>query len=491
MRGCLLDAPARRLTRDVPVGRVDDAREREAAAWAQRAPVRPSASAARGADVPLDPATRATMGRAFGFDFGQVRIHADAAAADEATALGARAYTVGHHIGFAAGAYRPDTVAGQRLIAHELAHVAQQAQGAPPQVQRDVDKAAPKDPVAEAMAEIAAVWQRTRAVAKGSSLAADWLTVGDAVVALIRTHATAGSAAIRAMDFAQSSLYTAALETDMVAFRYVVWHAFYYQNLDRISGRLAGLADAFRNDDRRFTGRTQAEDEVALMRKLLATAKQESPALLKAVRTDVSFTYAGVAVTVTSAGDTSVRASMDRETAAVKQLEASVELVVADINQFVATAHAEGLAQAVEAVEEFYQVKSVLRGPSAKPGKDDKTETKPDLQPVPLAPPAPQPDDKKKTCATEYPSALACSSLPAEYVYKSAAGALNEMKRVENNQNLSLHNPSPATSGPCPGTGTHYNVRDGNRRVGSIGCCPCCTDTAAGPSMATRCRIIW
>jgi hypothetical protein len=43
-----------------------------------------------------------------------------------ATALNARAFTVGRHIGFAAGEYAPGTGDGRRLIAHELAHVVQQ-----------------------------------------------------------------------------------------------------------------------------------------------------------------------------------------------------------------------------------------------------------------------------------------------------------------------------------------------------------------------------
>jgi hypothetical protein len=110
-------SPARRLARGVPIGRADDAREQRADAWARRVPAWPTAEAAHGADVPLDPGTRATMGHAFSFDFAHVRIYADADAAREAASLGARAYTVGHRIGFAAGAYRPGTVAGQRPIA--------------------------------------------------------------------------------------------------------------------------------------------------------------------------------------------------------------------------------------------------------------------------------------------------------------------------------------------------------------------------------------
>jgi hypothetical protein len=62
----------------------------------------------------------------FGHDFSRVRIHTDPEAAASARALHARAYTVGHDIVFAAGAYRPHSAAGRWLLAHELAHVVQQ-----------------------------------------------------------------------------------------------------------------------------------------------------------------------------------------------------------------------------------------------------------------------------------------------------------------------------------------------------------------------------
>ncbi len=70
------------------------------------------------------------MERRLGYDFGQVRVHADTAAAESAAAIGALAYTVGRHVVFGAGQYAPNTQPGRRLLAHELAHVAQQAAGA-------------------------------------------------------------------------------------------------------------------------------------------------------------------------------------------------------------------------------------------------------------------------------------------------------------------------------------------------------------------------
>ncbi|MEO5561688.1 MAG: DUF4157 domain-containing protein [Dokdonella sp.] len=69
---------------------------------------------------------RDDMGRRFAHDFSNVRLHTHAHAADSAAAVGARAYTVGSDVVFADGEYAPQTAAGRRLIAHELAHVVQQ-----------------------------------------------------------------------------------------------------------------------------------------------------------------------------------------------------------------------------------------------------------------------------------------------------------------------------------------------------------------------------
>lgn len=79
---------------------------------------------------PLDPATRARFEPRFGYDLSGVRVYRDTASAALAAHLGAAAYTVGQHIHFGAGQYAPHTAAGQRLLAHELAHVVQQAEGA-------------------------------------------------------------------------------------------------------------------------------------------------------------------------------------------------------------------------------------------------------------------------------------------------------------------------------------------------------------------------
>src|SRR5690349_8583194 len=85
----------------------------------------------RDAGRALPDTTRVPMERAFGADFSSVRVHSDLAAHDAAESLGAHALTIGTDIFFHAAAYRPGTPTGDRLLAHELAHVVQQADGRP------------------------------------------------------------------------------------------------------------------------------------------------------------------------------------------------------------------------------------------------------------------------------------------------------------------------------------------------------------------------
>lgn len=88
---------------------------------------------------PLDTATRSFFEPRFGRDFSQVRIHTNPRAAATASAVKALAYTLGNNVVFGPAQYTPATTAGRRLLAHELAHVAQQNAAeplAPVQVQR-------------------------------------------------------------------------------------------------------------------------------------------------------------------------------------------------------------------------------------------------------------------------------------------------------------------------------------------------------------------
>jgi hypothetical protein len=78
---------------------------------------------------PLPANVQASFGSRFGFDFSRVGIHDDATASDVAASHRAQAVTYGRDVMFARGRYAPGTPQGDRLLAHELAHVVQQAQG--------------------------------------------------------------------------------------------------------------------------------------------------------------------------------------------------------------------------------------------------------------------------------------------------------------------------------------------------------------------------
>jgi hypothetical protein len=75
----------------------------------------------------LPATTRSAVEPRFHHDFSQVRIHNDAPASAAAEALAADAFTLGEDIFFREGVYAPETPEGAGLLAHELAHVVQNA----------------------------------------------------------------------------------------------------------------------------------------------------------------------------------------------------------------------------------------------------------------------------------------------------------------------------------------------------------------------------
>jgi hypothetical protein len=104
----------------------------------------------------LDAESRAFFESRFSYDFGKVRIHADAKAEQSARAVNAVAYTVGQDIVFGPGQYRPETPVGQWLLAHELTHVVQQS-GAQPKAARSVKNtiSSPDDPAEQEAERVA------------------------------------------------------------------------------------------------------------------------------------------------------------------------------------------------------------------------------------------------------------------------------------------------------------------------------------------------
>lgn len=83
--------------------------------------------ARRGAGAPLPADEQQFFEHRLGQPLDQVRVHADAEAAQLSRSLSAQAFTVGHDVFFGQGQYRPGSTQGRHLIAHELAHVRQQA----------------------------------------------------------------------------------------------------------------------------------------------------------------------------------------------------------------------------------------------------------------------------------------------------------------------------------------------------------------------------
>ena len=100
----------------------------------------PASRATGGAALPAEWQTNAA-GR-YGIDGGAVRVHTDSRAHAFTGALGARAATIGNDVFFGSGRYAPDTPEGECLLAHELAHVAQQG-GEPRAVQCDLAMSLP------------------------------------------------------------------------------------------------------------------------------------------------------------------------------------------------------------------------------------------------------------------------------------------------------------------------------------------------------------
>jgi hypothetical protein len=94
------------------------------------------AAASSGASLPGD--LRERFESSLGADLSGVRVHTGADSQTAASAVGAKAYTVGNDIHFGAGKYDPSSQEGLLLIAHEVAHTVQQA-GTTPTRQRKLE----------------------------------------------------------------------------------------------------------------------------------------------------------------------------------------------------------------------------------------------------------------------------------------------------------------------------------------------------------------
>lgn len=101
-----------------------------------------------GGGHPIPNLHKERMERAFGHDFGHVRLHTDAKAAQAAEAISAYAFAIGSDIFFGTGTFALGSSQGDRLLAHELTHVVQADEGRIPTRSSDDDQvSSPSDPL--------------------------------------------------------------------------------------------------------------------------------------------------------------------------------------------------------------------------------------------------------------------------------------------------------------------------------------------------------
>lgn len=87
----------------------------------------------------LSPQVKEQMESAMGADFSGVKVHTDNRSDQLNRSIQAKAFTTGNDIFFQQGAYQPNTITGQTLLAHELTHTIQQG-AANRKVQRLIDE---------------------------------------------------------------------------------------------------------------------------------------------------------------------------------------------------------------------------------------------------------------------------------------------------------------------------------------------------------------
>lgn len=136
-----------------------------------------------GSGAEMNLATRGFFEQRLGQDLSMVRIFVGSRADELAKRISARAFTVGNRIIFAQGEYRPEDENGKALLAHELAHVLQQQQGAARMVMRGVG-----DPPGSGggTTTTPATTPAAAAPAAGSSTAATGSSAGDFVIPATR-----------------------------------------------------------------------------------------------------------------------------------------------------------------------------------------------------------------------------------------------------------------------------------------------------------------
>jgi hypothetical protein len=124
-----------------------------------------------GSGQPFSGSPRSRMESVFQRDFSSVRVHTDANAVQLSQQYNAQAFTIGNHIAFASGQYRPGTPVGDALLAHELAHVTQQSNAKASSLAMQSEgaeyDALERDADASATSAVISLWGRAKGFATG------------------------------------------------------------------------------------------------------------------------------------------------------------------------------------------------------------------------------------------------------------------------------------------------------------------------------------
>jgi len=484
----------------------------------------------RGGGQPLPQSLRARFEPRFGHNFGGVRVHTGAQAAHVARSVNARAFTVGNDVAFGAGQYSPDTDSGQRLLAHELTHVIQQTGGTPashhasqgPSVQRSPGLSVMREGF-ESTVQICHRVLETRKfkVTKG----------GVRVVLLLKQQ---DKGVPNCQDFEFGVTLTQSVDwwpddeigtckaktggTRSFSFGNVSAGTYYltiWRNFDHpyccLEGDILVFDEPVSTDSSGCTRDTDPSVmdivhgalDIAGFIPVLGAIPDGLNAVIYAAEGD--WTNAGISAVamvpvfgdgakigakagkeiIEVSGKTAIKMGKEELGAGLKAV--AKEKGAKEVVEGATKAEKEVVGGAARAEKEAAEGATRAEREAAERTEKEAAEKEAAEKEAEKK----KKEKASKSCFTEHPGELNCAFLPSGYVFPSPGAALTFLKAAEQKKNLSLHNPSPTLQPPCPGRGMHYNVRDGNRKVASIVCCPCCEDTPAGPKKKNRCKIVY
>lgn len=377
----------------------------------------------------LDHRVQSQMSSAFGYDFSGVRVHTDGKAGELSSRLNARAFTIGSDVAFAGGEYKPGTLIGDALIAHELAHVIQQGGGNRSGGFQTKDAALGNDGSLEQHADRSAVGA---VVAAWTGLKKGLADVGANALPRLKSGLRLQRCALAALP------------------------------------EVAALAGGGAAAGEVAIGTGVVTGEVALG---TGVVTGEVALGTGAVGTGVVGTGTGVVGTGVLTGEAALG------TGAVGTGVVGTGAATGTGVVTTGAATGTGVATGTGLTTTALRVAAIAAATQVSDEPHTQEREKPE-------------ERKKPVCATEYPGIPLCDSLPAGYSFESVTQALEALKKALGNPHLSLRSPAPTITGPCPGIGTHIGVKAGGTYVASIVCCPCCIDTPGGPVMSRLCRII-